>query len=41
MKLEELTSDVLGRAIEIYLRLAYAGAEPSETVRDECDSLYV
>jgi hypothetical protein len=33
VKLEELTSEMLGRAIEIYLRLAYAGSEPSETVR--------
>ena len=33
VKLEEMTSAVVGRAIEIYLRLAYAGAEPSETVR--------
>jgi len=34
VKLEELTSEELGRAIEIYLRLAYAGAEPSATVRE-------
>jgi len=33
LKLDELTSEALGRAIEIYLRLAYAGGEPSEVVR--------
>jgi hypothetical protein len=34
VKLEEMTSEMLGRAIEIYLRLAYAGAAPSELVRE-------
>jgi hypothetical protein len=33
VKLEEITSEMLGRAIEIYLRLAYAGGEPSAVVR--------